>query len=176
MPVIYNKAHQIAFISGTPSSYTVKRSWDDFHLIPEKAFSTPIFEPKYILMDKPFSSRVLDYTQFITHGLTFESASGEWTFYVDHDRWSSWSYAKRTIENFINGKRLYCVFSDYPNYMYFGRFRISSWEDGETYSKISIYYDIDAENPVSSNAFYWEWDPFKFAETSTAADTVPTHS
>ena len=149
MSIIYDGSHSVTFIQGSVSSgYTVKRSWIDFHLIPEKAPSVTPRVPKTVVLDVPFASSSLDYTLSIGKGLFFEPSNGEWTFYVDHDKWDSWYEAKTTIENFINGKALWCVIEDDHDYKYSGRFLVTGWEDGSDYSKITISYDIDgyAEN------------------------------
>ena len=151
MGVFYNGEHSISFISGTPSSFLVKRSWEDFHLIPESCYSTPIFSPKYAILDKPFTNKSVDYTNAVNHGLFFEPGRDQLVFYIDHDKWYDWCITKRNIESFINGKRLGCVFEDDPEYIYYGRFTLSAWEDGENYSKVSIGYDVD---PVQEDNNY----------------------
>lgn len=151
MSVSYDGSHSVTFISGESNSlYEVRRSWIDFHLIPDEVPFVAEREPGYMVVDVPFASKSYDYTNLIGKGLHFDSAKGEWTFYVDHDKWSSWYEAKASIENYINGKRLYCVLEDDHSYAYGGRFIVNNWEDEEDYSKITIGYEIDEYRVANS--------------------------
>lgn len=154
MAIVYNGSHSVTFIQGeATSSYTVKRSWLDFHLIPEKAPVIMSRTPRPLLVDVPFTSKTSDYTDKIAKGLFYEPANGEWVFYVDHDQWNNWYTAKTQIENFINGKALWCVLEDDHMHKYSGRFLVSEWEDGSDYSKITITYSIDGYTDYDGTRF-----------------------
>lgn len=144
MSILYDGSHSVTFIKGAASSsYSVRRSWEDFHLVPEKPPVVMARTPKTVILDVPFSSNSIDYTNIVNKGTYFEPSSGEWSFYVDHDKWNSWHEAKEAIVSFINGQALYCVIEDDHDYKYYGRFGVSDWEDGSDYSKITISYNID---------------------------------
>lgn len=148
MSIVYDGSHRAIFIKANETTdglvlLSYRRSWDDFHLIPDSYLSVANRVPSYMLVDVPFSSKTYDFTYSIQKGLFFDASNGEWTFYIDHDKWSSWYLAKSTIENYINGSKLYCILHDEPSNLYGGRFMISNWEDGSDYSKITIQYILD---------------------------------
>lgn len=153
MAILYDGSHSIYFVqagelegsgSSTLSSYTMyKHSWQDFHLVPTSRPHLETPEATINLSTDTISSKVFDLTDRVAGGQTFGSRQGEWDFIVDHDRWNSWSIAKRTIENYINGKRLYVILSDDRTKAYRGRLKVVNWEDGSDYSHITIGYDLD---------------------------------
>lgn len=151
MSVVYNGAHSITFIEAldsdtdsTPTAYSsYKRSWRDFHLVPEKRPSVNPPSPALKLIDIPGTNRRIDMTDLMPGGLKFGRRQGEWQFILDHDLWDNWHVAKKTIEDAINGKRLYCILEDDFNTAYRGRFRVQGWQSGPNYSSISISYDLE---------------------------------
>lgn len=164
MSIIHDGSHSVTFISGDPNaSYDLRRSWLDFHIVPEKPPAIPPRILKYNIVDIPFTSRSKDYTQTIVQDLIFDPVNGEWTFHIDHDKWTSWYDCKSALENFINGKRLYCVLEDDHQLKYRGRFTISNWEDGSDYSKVTISYDIDG--------YHWNND-FVYDVNDVYSDTI----
>lgn len=159
MPVVYNGAHSITFIEAldsdtdsTPTAYSsYKRSWRDFHLVPEKRPSVNPPSPALKLIDIPGTNRRIDMTDLMPGGLKFGRRQGEWQFILDHDLWDNWHVAKKTIEDAINGKRLYCILEDDFNTAYRGRFRVQGWQSGPNYSSIAISYDLEYKK--YTNAF-----------------------
>lgn len=159
MSVVYNGAHSITFIEAldsdtdsTPTAYSsYKRSWRDFHLVPEKRPSVNPPSPALKLIDIPGTNRRIDMTDLMPGGLKFGRRQGEWQFILDHDLWDNWHTAKKTIEDAINGKRLYCILEDDFNTAYRGRFRVQGWQSGPNYSSIVISYDLEYKK--YTNAF-----------------------
>lgn len=152
MSVVYDGSHSVIFIKSsqslnpgdTLSSYTsLKHSWDDFHLIPSSKPIVNTPEPMIAMVNDMVSSKVFDITDRIAGGQVFGPKSGSWSFIVDHDQWSNWYTAKRTIEEYLNGQRLYCYLQDDPTTVYYGRFQVENWSDGAEYSTIDISYDLD---------------------------------
>jgi hypothetical protein len=156
---IYNGSHSIHFIealdsstNSTPTAYTTKvNSWNDLHLIPLTRPSVVAPSPSIKIIDVPGSSNRIDLTDLQPGGLKYGIRSGSWKFAIDHDRYIDWHTAKKTIENALNGKRLYCVLDDDLSSAYRGRFSVDSWETGVTYSSVTIKYQLESKR--YTNAF-----------------------
>ena len=159
MSFVYNGAHSITFIealdsttNSTPTAYSsYKRSWRDFHLIPEKRPSVSPPTPTLNLIDVPGTNKRIDMTDLLPGGLKYGRRTGEWQFILDHYLWDNWHTAKKTIEDALNGKRLYCVLEDDFNTAYRGRFKVTGWQSGPDYSSIAISYELEPKNYI--NAF-----------------------
>lgn len=154
MSVVYNGIHSVTFIESlqsitagqTLTSFTsVRNTWNSFHLIPANRPYVSPMEPKIQLVTDTVSSKVFDITDAVAGGMTYSARKGSWDFLVDHDKWSNWYIAKQTIEDYLNGKRRYCFLNGDDTLLYCGRFKVSGWEDGTQYSKITIEYDLDYE-------------------------------
>lgn len=151
MSVVYDGSHSVIFYdalasdtSSTPTYYkSRKHSWTDFHLVPTKRLSIVTPSPSIAMIPIPGSNRNVDMTDLMPGGLRFGRRQGEWEFIVDQDKWDNWSIAKKTLEDYLHGKRLYCVLEDDYNTAYVGRFKIANWESGSDYSSISIAYDLE---------------------------------
>lgn len=154
MSVVYNGVHSVTFIESSQSitagqtltSFTsVRNTWNSFHLVPaNRPYISPM-EPKIQLVTDTVSSKVFDITDAVAGGMTYSARKGSWDFLVDHDKWYNWYTAKQTIEDYLNGKRRYCFLNGDDTLLYCGRFKVSGWEDGTQYSKITIEYDLDFE-------------------------------
>lgn len=159
MSFVYNGAHSIHFIealdsstNSTPTSYASKtNSWLDLNLIPLTRPSIVTPSPSIKLIEVPGTSHRIDLTDLQPGGLKFGLRSGSWKFAVDHNKYSDWHTAKKTVENALNGKRLYCVLDDDLTLAYRGRFSVSGWESGVTYSSVTISYQLEAKK--YTNAF-----------------------
>lgn len=156
---VYNGAHSIHFIealdsttNSTPTSYASKtNSWLDLNLIPLTRPSIVTPSPSIKLIEVPGTSHRIDLTDLQPGGLKFGLRSGSWKFAVDHNKYFDWHTAKKTVENALNGKRLYCVLDDDLASAYRGRFSVSGWEPGVTYSSVTINYQLEAKK--YTNAF-----------------------
>lgn len=159
MSFIYNGSHSIHFIealdsstNSTPTAYSSKiNSWNDLHLIPLTRSSIVTPSPSIKLIEVPGTNSRIDLTDLQPGGLKYGVRSGSWKFAIDHYKYTDWHTAKKTIENALNGKRLYCVLDDDLSSAYRGRFSIESWESGVTYSSITIKYQLEAKR--YTNAF-----------------------
>lgn len=154
MSVVYNGIHSITFIESSQSitagqtltSFdSVRNTWNSFHLVPANRPYVSPKEPKIQMVTDTVSSKVFDITDAVAGGMTYSARKGSWDFIVDHDKWSNWYTAKQTIEDYLNGKRRYCYLNGDDTLLYCGRFKVSGWEDGIQYSKITIEYDLDYE-------------------------------
>lgn len=156
---IYNGSHSIHFIealdsstNSTPTAYSSKiNSWNDLHLIPLTRSSIVTPSPSIKLIEVPGTNSRIDLTDLQPGGLKYGVRSGSWKFAIDHYKYTDWHTAKKTIENALNGKRLYCVLDDDLSSAYRGRFSVESWEPGVTYSSVTIKYQLEAKR--YTNAF-----------------------
>ena len=154
MSIIYDGSHRIIFIDSSQQlssndSLTEYNSfydtWVDFHLVPSSRPFIEIPEALVLLANDTVSNRVFDITDRVAGGQIFGPRQGQWEFIVDHDRWTNWYTAKKTIEDRINGKRLYCCLMDDYSTLYSGRFVVAGWKDGASYSTVTIQYYLDYE-------------------------------
>lgn len=156
---IYNGSHSIHFIealdsstNSTPTAYSSKiNSWNDLHLIPLTRSSIVTPSPSIKLIEVPGTNSRIDLTDLQPGGLKYGVRSGSWKFAIDHYKYTDWHTAKKTIENALNGKRLYCVLDDDLSSAYRGRFSVESWEPGVNYSSVTIKYQLEAKR--YTNAF-----------------------
>ena len=122
MSFTYNGDHSIMFIKADNSvdyaSLTESSiedyydTWDSLYLIPESRplINTP--QPSISLYSDSATSKLIDLTDKASGGQSFGPRQGEWVFIVDHDRWSSWHEARKTLEKILNGQKLYCILSE----------------------------------------------------------------
>lgn len=164
MSILYNKEHSITFFRAdhTYTRYSEeedftrfgsgagRNTWYDFCLVPLKRPSIEPHQPRLKLINIPGSNKQLDLTESYPGGLTHERSTGQWQFYVDTDHWVSWSIAKQDIEDFINGRRLYCILEDDHSTAYVGNFTIDDWQNGPDYPIVTIGYDIDCNSYTHS--------------------------
>lgn len=54
-----------------------------------------------------------------------------------------WQERYTSIMSYLQGKRLKAVLDDDPEYYYVGRFYLSEWSSEETYSKVTISYNVE---------------------------------
>lgn len=159
MSFIYNGSHSIHFIealdsstNSTPTAYSSKiNSWNDLYLIPLSRPSIVTSSPSIKLIEIPGTNHRIDLTDLQPGGLKYGVRSGSWKFAIDHNKYTDWHTAKKTIENALNGKHLYCVLDDDLSSAYRGRFSVESWESGVTYSSVTIKYQLEAKK--YTNAF-----------------------
>ena len=152
-----------------------KNTYDDWHLI---ASSRPVFAPpkvKTTYIDVPGGNGSLDLSESLTRFPLYENRTGSITFKVlnhydkngeiiyESSRNGRWAERYSEIMEFLHGKCLYAVLDDDPLWFYQGRFTVDSWESGNTWSEITIGYNV---NPfkwsIMSSTSDWLWDPFNF--------------
>lgn len=149
MSVVYKGEHEICFWFPDKDAMYERGpffSWEDYGLIPisRPYISTP--KANYTLTQIPNSSTRLNITDFMPGGLTYESRTGEWRFAIDksHEMWKNWYDGYYKMEELFHGKRVYVSLNDDPENIYKGRVSISSYDPGESYSTITLSYDLDA--------------------------------
>lgn len=174
MSVSYYNAHSVTFIKGggsgsTPGSY--KRSWYDFKMIPAKNPSVSPATPNTKIVTIPGMNGGLDLTSYVPGGLTFSRRTGQWDFYVDVSKWSSWSVAKRTIEDYLNGQFCYVVLEDDYSNCWAGRLAVTGWSNESDYPKITISYDF--EYAIRTNTFNYNRN---LTLTGISSSLMPGHN
>ena len=160
MSVIYNGEHGICFWKKSLQydGYAIENpafTWDDFHLIPLARPSVSIPKANYTLMTIPNTSKRLNITDFLPGGMTFESRSGEWGFYIDHDQWPDWTRSHYELEHFFNGSKMLVSLDDESDDIYEGRISLTNYEAGESYSQVTIAYDLDADPITDRDDVYF---------------------
>lgn len=146
MALTYDGSHSIAFVrydSSTSYQVEVKRSWEDWHLIPAGRPTVSPPTPSVSLTKYPGWNQAYDATTVPSGSIDYGLRTGEWEFYVDHDQWDNWSESYREICNFLNGRRVFCVLYDEYDTAYVGRLSVSQWKNGDSYSSIVISYVLD---------------------------------
>lgn len=144
MSVTYNGEHSVAFLyKNDDGSITAYKSWDDLFLIPATNIVVKPAEPVYSYTSVPGTSVTIDTTELISEKVVYGRRTGTWDFYIDHDKYQSWAYSYKVLLDILNGNRVVCVLRDDQDTLYSGRLTVKSWNDEETYSKVSIDYDFD---------------------------------
>lgn len=93
----------------------------------------------------PGTSKRIDITDYRPGGLTFGGRNGTWEFYIDHTKWPDWEDAKSTIRDYIHAGTFLINLTDDPYVLYQGILTISGYVAGESFSKITIQYDLMAD-------------------------------
>lgn len=144
-------------------SFGEKNSWVDWHLIPSSrpAFSPP--KPDIKLLSIPGKSGSLDVTEIMDKQVVYADRTGSFEFFVDHEQWSSWVEAYRTVMNYLHGQKMQAVLEDDPDYYYEGRFSVNQYKSNQNWSSIVIDY---VANPFKFRRYEygrdWIWDTFNF--------------
>ena len=149
MSTHYFGEHEICFwkkefYNNTYRINTPKFTWTDFHLIPESRPSISIPKANYTIAQIPNSNNRVNITDYMPGGQTFESRTGEWRFYIDHDQWPSWTSSHYDLDEYFNGSKMLVLLNN-QNDIYEGRIILSSYEVNDNYSRVSIEYDLDAK-------------------------------
>lgn len=143
-------------------TYGDKNTWDDWHLIPA---SRPLFNPPSVktnYVDIPGANGSIDLTESLTGHPVFSNRTGSHNFIVMNGYWD-WTTAYSTIMEYLHGKRMRAVLEDDPAFYYEGRFSVSAWNSGKSYSTISINYDVSPfKKSIISTKDEWLWDTFNF--------------
>ncbi len=142
-----------------------KNTWDDWHLIPTSRPYMELPEIKTNIIDIPGAYGSLDISESLVGHILYENRQGSLEFYIDHEYWKSWVDTFHTIASYLHGQRMKCILEDDPGYYYDGRFTVSKWSSEESYSKITIDYDVyPFKKELTERSEPWLWDPFDFEE------------
>lgn len=182
--ITFYKSPNDILASYSESNVDCRNTWDDWHIL---ASERPIFAPpetKTNYIDVPGGNGSLDLSEALTPYPTYNNRTGSFTFKVMNDYEKDgiivnetydkgrWAQRYSEIMEFLHGQCLYAVLADDPTWFYQGRFSVESLSPGDTWSEITINYNV---NPfkwnVSSSTSEWLWDPFNF-ETGVIWDTI----
>lgn len=139
-----------------------KNTWDDWHILPvsRPVFAPPEVKTKYI--DVPGGNGQLDLSETLTKYPIYNNRKGSFTFRVMNG-YGDWANRYSDIMQYLHGKSLKAILADDIAWFYQGRFTVDSWDSGDTWSEITIGYDV---NPfkwsIVSSTDPWLWDPFSF--------------
>lgn len=194
MSVVHNGVHSICFWKKTYDSggtYFIgnpRFTWDDFHLIPNARPAISIPKVNYTIATIPNSNKRINITSYLTGGMTYESRTGEWQFCIDHNSWPDWTEAHYDIEEYFNGSKMLVTLDDGRADVYEGRVWLSGYEAGDSYSTVTIAYDLDAE-PISDysdmnfrvrfiglNGRILQNDRLPYNDTPYFRGSIPTYS
>lgn len=139
-----------------------KNTWADWRLVAE---SRPVFappKPKTTYIDIPGGNGSLDLSESLTGYPVYNNREGTFKFRVMNG-YMEWFERYSEIMEYLHGRKLYAVLNDDPNWFYSGRFSVDAWDSGDTWSEVTIGYNV---NPfkwsISSSTDDWLWDPFNF--------------
>ena len=158
----FKKPSDIIKFYENQSGIICKNTWDDWHILAEErpVFTPP--KPKTYTVDIPGGNGLLDLSEALTGFPVYNNRQGNFKFKVMND-YGEWSQRYSEIMEFIHGKKLYAVLKDDDEWFYSGRFTVDAWESGNTWSTVTIGYDV---NPfkwnVISSTDNWLWDTFNF--------------
>ena len=142
----------------------VRNTWDDWHLIPTSRPHVVPPEPKTNFVDVPGADGSLDYTEILS-GIKFNNREGNWEFIVENGH-QEWHVLYKDILSFLHGRRFKITLESDPDYYYFGRMSLESWESSSSdrYSKVNFKYVIEPyKYPNASTGSYdWLWDELQF--------------
>lgn len=142
-----------------------KNTWDDWRLLP---VSRPVFTPPTVktnYIDVPGGNGLLDLSESLTKYPVYNNRTGSFKFRVMND-YMPWADRYSEIMGYLHGRTMRAILTDDPDYFYQGRFSVDSWDSGDTWSEITIGYNV---NPFKWSVLsstdrepLWIWDPFNF--------------
>lgn len=119
-----------------------KNTWDDWKIVPKER---PVFAPpkvKTTYIDIPGGNGSIDLSESLTGYPVYENRTGSFKFYVMNG-YADWQDRYSEIMNYLHGQRMKAVLADDPDYYYYGRFTVDSWDSGDTWSEITIGYEVE---------------------------------
>ena len=141
----YNLEHTISFgdLNAAGNSFVpIANTWTTWHLIPS---SRPaVVEPKVTtnLVEIPGRDDPLDLTDYLIGRPVYGMRSSGFSFYIDNNH-ENWDVIKDKITSALHGKRLKMRLEDSPEYYYEGRFTVSKYTSGASFSSITINYQLN---------------------------------
>jgi phage-related protein len=129
--------HSINFTDGL----VTKNTWTSWYLIPSSRPVVNVPEPVYKYVDIPGMDGSLDASNYLTGKPSLSDCSGSFSFYVMNDH-GPYADRKAEIAEFLDGREMTMKLEDDPDYHYVGRFHLSKWEPGASYSMATIDYRV----------------------------------
>lgn len=120
-----------------------KNTYDDWNFTPSER---PVIAPPEVktnTVDLPGANGFLDLTEVLTGAVTYGPRVGTLEFMIDNfKQFGTWAEAYSTVLDFLHGKAGRLILDDDSNYYYEGRFTVSPWKSEESWSTISIDYNL----------------------------------
>lgn len=152
-----------------------KNTWDDWKLIPS---IRPVFKPptqKTNYIDIPGGNGMLDLSESLTGYPVFNNREGEIQFMVMNG-YVYWAERYSEIMNYLHGQRMKAILYEEPDWFYEGRFSVVSWESGQTWSLVTIGYNVGPYKwALLKSKDPWEWNPFNFETGVIWDDLIPDY-
>lgn len=123
-----------------------KNTYTDWHLIP---VSRLIFNPPEVkeqFVDIPGADGSIDLTDALMGRPAYQNREGSMEFIVLNDYNSpleNWATRYSQILQYLHGRRYPARLEDDPNFYYYGRFFVSEWSSDDTWSHITIDYNVE---------------------------------
>lgn len=128
MSVFYNGEHSVTFGD--------KNSWLDWHLVPTSPPFVPLPPANTKYVEIP-GGPAIDLTEAVAGRTTYGSRQASFDFIVDIDQVSYYE-AYDAIVSYLHGQRMKMTLADDPDHYYRGRFTVSEFAHGSSYSQIKI--------------------------------------
>ena len=139
-----------------------KNTWDDWKILP---MERPVFappKPKTTYIDIPGGNGTLDLSESLAGYPVYENRTGSFKFRVMND-YKPWYERYSEIMNYLHGRAMNAILADEPEWFYRGRFSVDAWESGDTWSVITIGYNVNPYKwSIRSSIEPCEWDSFNF--------------
>lgn len=147
-----------------------RNTFDDWNLVPTErpSFQPPSYEPT--MLEIPGRNGLLDVSESLTGFPIYGNRTGNWEFLI-YDSPLPWYETYSRVMNYLHGRRKKVFMEEEDAYEYEGRFKVSKFETGKTYSTIGIDYDLQPYKLSKwSTIEPWLWDPFNFQTGITISD------
>ena len=119
-----------------------KNTYSDWHIIADSRPAVAPPEPVYIFDEIPGKSGSLDLTQSLTGLISYQDRTGSFSFIVENG-WGEWYNRYAEMMRYLHGKRMKMTLEDDPEFYYIGRFKVGEWETGQSWSNVTIEYQLD---------------------------------
>ncbi len=119
-----------------------RNTWESWYLIPS---SRPVIappEPNTNLVEIPGRDGPIDFSTYLTGGVTYKSRTGSLEFYVENDH-EDWTMIHDKIANYLHGQEVYMILEDIPGYYYHGRIAMNEWASESWNSRVVLNYTLD---------------------------------
>ena len=139
-----------------------KNTCDDWQILPTErpVFASP--KPKTAFIDVPGGNGLLDMSEALTRYPVYNNRTGAFSFRVMNEG-KPWVDRYSEIMAYLHGKAMRVMLNDDPDWFYYGRFSVDSWASGDTWSVVTIGYNVGPFKwHRKSSIDPWLWDPFNF--------------
>lgn len=139
-----------------------KHTYRDFGLI-MTSFYIPLPETKKSLIEIPYASGNLDFSE-ITGEPTYQDREGlRFTFAIHDKSWNDWEAIKTNLAMYLHGKKLKLIPDNDTGYYYLARLQVDSEKKYKSYGILTLTGSAEPfKYDLLSSDEPWKWDPFNF--------------